>query len=252
MRLSESDIRAIEGAALRAWPARGTEKIGGWLMRFTVGHSHRGNSVLAHGDPGSSLDAAIGAVEGAYRARGLPPQFQLTPLSVPPGLAEALAARGYVSTAPTHVQVARITEVIERSGGDSGVVHEPPAKPDVEDLVRSGSRSLEDAAERLEIVHRIVLPHTLAVLRADDETVACGMGVRDGDWTGVFIMRTRPEHRRKGYAARTLASIAAWGRAQGASRIFLQVEDDNAPARALYARAGFEDAYPYRFMRGKS
>lgn len=65
-------------------------------------------------------------------------------------------------------------------------------------------------------------------------------------------MRTRPEHRRKGYAARILASIATWGRAQGASRIFLQVEDDNAPARALYARAGFEDAYPYRFMRGRS
>jgi N-acetylglutamate synthase len=35
---------------------------------------------------------------------------------------------------------------------------------------------------------------------------------------------------------------------RGASRVLLQVETDNAPARALYSRCGFRESHRYHYM----
>ena len=42
-----------------------------------------------------------------------------------------------------------------------------------------------------------------------------------------------------------LAGLAAEALARGVDRAFLQVEEKNTPARALYRRAGFEQAWRY-------
>jgi ribosomal protein S18 acetylase RimI-like enzyme len=36
---------------------------------------------------------------------------------------------------------------------------------------------------------------------------------------------------------------------KGATRLYLQVEENNATARRLYAKAGFTDAYRYDYWR---
>jgi ribosomal protein S18 acetylase RimI-like enzyme len=71
--------------------------------------------------------------------------------------------------------------------------------------------------------------------------------VADEDWIGLFCMATRPEFRRRGAATAVLRALAGWGRHQGAARAYLQVMDDNLPARSLYARAGFETLYHYHY-----
>jgi len=45
-------------------------------------------------------------------------------------------------------------------------------------------------------------------------------------------------HRRRGVARRLLEAVEAGARALGCCRITLEVREDNAPARALYARFG--------------
>jgi GNAT superfamily N-acetyltransferase len=60
-------------------------------------------------------------------------------------------------------------------------------------------------------------------------------------------MGTRPEARRRGAATAVLHALAAWAAANGCPRSYLQVEEDNPGARALYARAGFTDAYRYHY-----
>lgn len=73
----------------------------------------------------------------------------------------------------------------------------------------------------------------------------------EGSLSGYVIMRTvgevsdlqriavAPDHQRAGLAARLLAAAGAGVREEGAERILLEVAEDNAAARAFYARAGF-------------
>ena len=48
--------------------------------------------------------------------------------------------------------------------------------------------------------------------------------------------------------ARTVVhALTRWATRHGAQRIYLQVESDNAPARALYASAGFTRSHGYHY-----
>ena len=68
---------------------------------------------------------------------------------------------------------------------------------------------------------------------------------------GVFSMLSLPAGRRRGAAQALLAALAARAVAEGVDRMYLQVERDNAPALALYARASFREAYGYHYrVRG--
>ena len=77
----------------------------------------------------------------------------------------------------------------------------------------------------------------------DGELVGMGFGVFERDWCGVFGMTTIPHARRRGVASSVLHALAR----AGATHMYLQVECENAPAHALYERAGFTRAYGYHY-----
>jgi GNAT superfamily N-acetyltransferase len=52
----------------------------------------------------------------------------------------------------------------------------------------------------------------------------------------------RPEHRRKGIGKALLEFVIAQGRAEGALRVMLLTDGDNASAQALYRKSGFRDS----------
>lgn len=62
------------------------------------------------------------------------------------------------------------------------------------------------------------------------------------DEAEVLTLAVRPAARRFGLGARLVEQAAAAVAACGATRLFLEVADDNAAALALYARAGFTEA----------
>ena len=53
--------------------------------------------------------------------------------------------------------------------------------------------------------------------------------------------------RRQGLGAAITAAACLAARERGLSRVFLQVEVDNAAARALYKRLGFRDSHRYHY-----
>src|SRR6201986_3055995 len=85
----------IEPHAEAAWPPRATLRLDGWLLRFGEGYSSRLNSVSALNYTGTDLARSIAAAEAAYRGHQLPPIFHVSPANDPPGLEDALKARGY-------------------------------------------------------------------------------------------------------------------------------------------------------------
>jgi len=52
----------------------------------------------------------------------------------------------------------------------------------------------------------------------------------------------RPEHRRKGIGKALLEFVIAQARAEGALRVMLLTDGDNASAQALYRKSGFRDS----------
>lgn len=58
----------------------------------------------------------------------------------------------------------------------------------------------------------------------------------------LLTLAVLPALRRQGLGRRLLAGFEAAARAAGAAEAFLEVAEDNAPARALYAAAGWAPA----------
>lgn len=62
------------------------------------------------------------------------------------------------------------------------------------------------------------------------------------DEAEILTLAVDPVARRQGLGVRLVQEGAASAAALGAAKLFLEVADDNHPALALYARAGFTEA----------
>ena len=81
-----------------------------------------------------------------------------------------------------------------------------------------------------------------------DELVGCAAVKRhDATHGEIKSMRTRPDRRGSGIGALLLEHLLAGARAMGLSRLSLETgaTEHFAPARALYARYGFEPCGPF-------
>ncbi len=76
-----------------------------------------------------------------------------------------------------------------------------------------------------------------AILSGDEDSYVLGRIALDE--AEILTLATKPEHRRQGRAAAALAAFHAAARAAGAETVFLEVAEDNASARALYAAANY-------------
>ena len=238
------ESRLLEPIADRAWPARESAMLGGWKLNASDGWSRRINACWPLGEPDRPADEAIAAVEAFYAARGLPPCFKLADGAVvPSNLVEHLTARGY---RPNH-------ETVVMTGPTAGAADDAvtlSARPDPAFeavFTASAGGNAADARERLDALGRLPAPAFFGRLDLDGETAALGATAVEGEWAGIFGMRTLPDHRRKGLARRILGALLDMAEGQGARRAYLQVEADNAPAIALYSGLGFSPAYCYRY-----
>ncbi|MBS7791055.1 GNAT family N-acetyltransferase [Roseococcus sp. SDR] len=62
------------------------------------------------------------------------------------------------------------------------------------------------------------------------------------DEAEILTLAVHPDHRRQGLGEALVETAAVVTAAAGARVMFLEVAEDNAPAMALYAKAGFERA----------
>lgn len=84
-----------------------------------------------------------------------------------------------------------------------------------------------------------LLGQTGVILEAEDEGFIL---IRvAADEAEILTLAVRLDERRKGVGRRLIAHGARRAAALGAHRLLLEVAEDNAPARALYAASGFSD-----------
>jgi ribosomal protein S18 acetylase RimI-like enzyme len=229
---------------LAAWPPCEHERLGDWTLRFAGGFTRRANSVLPLGDPGVALEVAVALCEAAYRVRGLVPSFQLREGHVAGGLEEVLVGRGYRAEYPALVLAGALPSGV----ADPRVSHAAGPSAEWIEAWLGASRRDDGVAASRGVLERVSRPRTFALLREEGRVIATALGTVSPGWLGLSCLGVREDARRRGIARAMLGAVASWGRSLGAERLWLEVEDENSGALALYRRLGLERVGGYSYL----
>ncbi|WP_281896552.1 GNAT family N-acetyltransferase [Phytohabitans aurantiacus] len=239
-RPNAADVVALELASNETWPAPVQDRLGEWLLRAADGWTGRANSALPIGDPDRPLEAAIDAIERWYAERGQPPLIN-TPLPLAAPVGAALDARGWGARPLTLVQTAPLPAI-------ASTIEVDLATTPTEGWLRvAGARKsgLPDAAVHiLTAVPEVRFAH---VYGQPGDLIAIGRGAVTADrrWLGLSLIEVVPEARRRGLAQQVIGALSSWAAELGVPRAFLQVEERNTAAVALYTRLGFTTHHAY-------
>ncbi|MFD5129895.1 GNAT family N-acetyltransferase [Streptomyces olindensis] len=234
--------------AARAWRPVESERLGDWELRAASGFTRRANSVLPLGDPGVPLDDALDAVRRWYGERGLPAYVQTATgaESTQEPLCAELEERGWVREVTAELWVGALAPVADR--GDPAVV-ELSREAGEGWLARYQRKGVSEVALRVLGSGPSVWFATVPGAAEGAPPAAIGRCVVDGRWAGFAAVEVDPELRRQGLGTAVMAALARQALDEGASAAWLQVEADNAEARALYAGMGFAAHHAYHHYR---
>lgn len=240
------DIVALERATLTAVPAPRTGFDGPFVVRAFAGGTGRANAASSLDPaPDRELEARVARIEARYLGLGMPPRFRSTPLD-PPGLVELLAGRGYVEKDETVILVAPVLALADT---DPAATASPA--PDADWMAVTATAEHQTPARRREkegTAPLLTVPGAWITLREDGAAAAVASVVATGPLAAYFDLAVRPEHRRKGLAARTVRAAADWALEQRAGWLFCQVAATNAASLALNRDGlGMTEAYRYRY-----
>jgi ribosomal protein S18 acetylase RimI-like enzyme len=259
--ITDIDIATLDRVATRTWPGTEEEPMGDWLFRAAGGFTGRANSALTAGDPGMPLPDAAARIRRWYEARGLTP---MASVSYPAGQPERnpvdrfFAGQGWT--------LRDEATVIVMTQHPAAVTTTPPARSAVLP-VRFASVPGHDwlalyhfrGQPDLPPIARTILTsapwQAFASARDGDRTVAIGRvaGAGAGEaangthWAGLTAIEVDPDYRRRGLAAALTTALIAHAAERGVARVFLQVEDTNQGALALYRKLGFTGHHGYHY-----
>ena len=238
-----NQVRQIEEAGMNAWPAHQQLLYDGWLLRFADGYTKRANSVMPIYAATLNLDEKIRYCEGVYQEIGLPPVFRITPLA-DKNLDRNLHERGYKKLHPTRVLTMPFDDW-KTPTQEQNSIRILPLDQWMGVFSEISGSLVEKQPAHAQILRNILSPHITAALEISGKWVACGLGVLERDWFGLFDIITHPDYRQRGHATQLITGMLAWAKDQGARETYLQVMENNAPALKLYNKLGYIDAYGY-------
>lgn len=240
--------RRLEEAILNSWPALEQVLIDGWVVRFGGGFTRRANSVTPLYESLQPPEAKLPHIEALYAARQLPMIVRLTDRAGAPNLDADLERLGYAFSSGALVMTLDLQAdapwqaldvELDTLALDDWLAHY--------DRLYGADRAGQDAQGA--IIRKIPTRHVLAAYQLEQQVVACGIGVIEGEFLGLFNILTGSATRGRGYGKRLMAGLLAWGHAHGARWAHLQVMDSNRAALALYTGLGFRVAYRYWYRQ---
>jgi N-acetylglutamate synthase len=240
------DWRRIEEASLNGLQTQRQLFYDGWLLRVSPGKAKRARSVNAHFGSTLPLARKIDYCERVYRERELPALFRITPFVVPAELDETLSQRGYVVYQPTLVQGVRMQAPPPLLAADAEFRALAP-RAFVDAVAALQNLTAGQAAAHLERIVELPLATRAVVAFRDGAAIACGQVMLEDDIAGIFSMVTAEGARGQGVASALMSRLLSWAWDHGAAQAYLQVEQDNAAAIAVYAKFGFHTGYTYHY-----
>ncbi len=253
-----TDILGLEERGFNAWPAPRNVYFGGWMFRLGGGYTKRANSANALGarhelravsinawTPAREFAEIMAEAERFYALNGQPAVFRVTPLAGPDA-DPALATAAYERLDPSTVMIAPLAKAQD----DPEVRIEPGPTPSW----LNGVAAAQGVAPSHRLVHdhivqAIALPAAFATAYMSGQAAGFGFGIGERGAVGLFDIVVRPEFRGQGVGRAITRALMGWGSLGGAATAYLQVNDANRVARALYESLGFRVAYPDHYRR---
>jgi ribosomal protein S18 acetylase RimI-like enzyme len=236
--------RRLEELALNASGAPHSMVYDGWLLGYRPGPTKRLRSINPFYPSSFPLQQKIDYCVAFYAAARLPAIFRLLPFSQPPELERMLDDAGWGAFDRTLVMKTGLADLREPALPRVSVdlLELPAWVPLTVRLLRPDPEAIDRIVDR---AAAYPLPQAGALVRVDDEVVACGLVKLEERYAGLFAVHTAEAWRGRGFARAIVAALLGEARKRGASLAYLQVTADNAPAMALYRHFGFIAAHEY-------
>ena len=237
-------IVRIEELSLNAWPSLQTMSYDGWMLRFANGYTKRANSVNPLYSSSSDIDEKIDFCEYVYQKKNLSTVFKMTASVQPRDLDEKLHAKGYQIDSPTSVQTIDLNAMnLPRIAGAE--FRDDLSEAWLENYCRMNAVPIVHLKTLQKILMNIIPNHCFVSITSNDRIVACGLGVLQSGYIGLFDIVTDRDFRNRGYGEQIVNSILDWGKQNRAHTSYLQVMLNNVPALHLYSKLGFIEQYQY-------
>jgi GNAT superfamily N-acetyltransferase len=250
---SNALLARIEEAGLNASATSRHMLYDGWLVRFSPGRAKRARCINAIAPSRLPLHDKLAFARELYMQHGLPLYFRITPFTQPATLEADLAALGFVREDDTRVMAGAL-EVPPTVPAVAAILG-PDASLEAADAVLFAEAvgQLRDSPPEQRAAHAKRLaesPHRAlrVVITHENAPVCAGQCVIEGPLAGLYDIITEERLRGKGLATAVTCWLLARAHALGARHSYLQVDADNAPARAIYHNLGLKDQYSYWYM----
>lgn len=242
----------VEDAGLNASAPPQQRWIDGWLVRFSPGKAQRARCINAVASGRLPLKQRLQIALAVYAEAGLPALVRITPFTQPASLDDWLADQDWTRHDDTRVMVCpaipRITPTPLPTGTQWERLDGAAYAQAIGQLRGTPPGQIEAHAQRL--AASPVPYQGFAIRRSSDGAVlACGQWAREAELVGLYDIHTQAGTRRQGFAITLCERLLALSTHEGATIAYLQVEAGNEPARRLYHRLGFADAYAYHYRQ---
>ena len=241
-------IMELEKLSDLTWPAEEVVDYGKWRLRISDGFSMRANSVLPIGaapvgEPPVDLAAAVNKVIITYRENKLRPTFSI-PLPIFDELDQYLEQVGWNIKIDANFLIRDIGTIELSSNPDYSVeILDNPSKLWLE-------LNSDQPLEKLMLRY----PARYGAIKSDGQLIAIGRIATADAWSIVTRVFVSPSFRGRGVAGALMNNLLAAASEDGATKVALQVDDENGAALALYQSMGFRlhHKFVYRVLANNS
>jgi N-acetylglutamate synthase len=239
-------IRIIEELSFNAWPALQTMVYDGWLIRFANGYTKRANSVnpIYYSNGDDDLENKIQYCENIFKTINLTPIYKMTPAVHPENLDAVLDHKGYIAIDDTSVKILELS-VLRQPSMHSVKLDERLNDTWLNQFCRLSNQNETNKATMKQMLS-LIIPKTCFISLYEHETVvACGIGVLEKGYLGIFNLVTDLHYRNRGFGEQLMLNLLKWGKENGANYSYLQVMLNNPPALRLYSKLDYQEIYRY-------
>lgn len=231
----------IELASYASWAAFDQCEYQGWILRFADGATKRANSVNVITPNDGKIAQAIAYCEAWFADRSQPTIFRLLSFVQNATLDSMLVSAGYCFVDPSLVLYQKIESIQNERVA--------PASHDRSVWLKTycdiAGIELHTQKTHAEILDRIPNSSIFAILEAENQPVACGLGVIHQGCFGIFDLVTRAELRNRGYGSQLVSSMNSWAKSHEVQHFYLQVTAQNTRAIHFYEKLGYRYLYHY-------